>query len=107
MTPQDLFARMGEAFVPANAQGVKATIQVSLSGDEGGDWTVKIADGTCDVSQSIAANPDMKLSMSADDYVAMSTGNLNPMNAFMQGKIKLQGDMGLAMKFQNMFKLGG
>jgi putative sterol carrier protein len=34
------------------------------------------------------------------------TGKVNPMNAFMQGKVKLQGNLNLAMKFAEIFKLG-
>jgi putative sterol carrier protein len=35
--------------------------------------------------------------------VALSRGEINPMNLFIAGKITLQGDMTLAMKFQEMF----
>jgi putative sterol carrier protein len=41
--------------------------------------------------------------MTADDYVKMASGELNPVVAFMQGKIKLQGDMSLAMRIQEIF----
>jgi putative sterol carrier protein len=44
--------------------------------------------------------------MEARDYVALTRGEANPMNLFMSGKIKLQGDMTLAMKFQEMFDMG-
>jgi putative sterol carrier protein len=43
--------------------------------------------------------------MSAEDFVGMVNGTVNVMAAFMQGKIKLEGDMGLAMKFQSIFGL--
>jgi putative sterol carrier protein len=41
--------------------------------------------------------------MDTVDYVALSKGEVNPMNLFLGGKIKLQGNMTLAMKFQEMF----
>ena len=106
MKPQDLFDKMPAAFVPEKAQGVNATVQIELSGEDGGTWVVNIADGKVAVTREPMENPTMTLAMDAQDYMDMVSGKLNPMNAFMQGKVKLKGDMGLAMKFQNMFKLG-
>ncbi len=106
MTPKELFERMPSAFVPENAARLDATIQFDLSGDNGGQWLVKIADGQCEVTEGTGDSPTMTLSMEANDYLDLVAGRLNPMNAFMQGKIKLKGDMGLAMKFQKMFKTG-
>jgi putative sterol carrier protein len=39
----------------------------------------------------------------SDDWLNILSGALNPVSAFMGGKIKVQGDMGLAMQFQNWF----
>lgn len=47
---------------------------------------------------------DCTVSVSQDDLLAIMTGNLNPMMAFMSGKIKVQGDMSVAMKMQTLFK---
>lgn len=105
MNPQDLFDKMPAAFNPAAAEGVEAVIQINLTGDQGGTWVINIADGKVDVSKDPVEDPTMALTMDATDYTDMVSGKLNPMNAFMQGKIKLAGDMGLAMKFQNMFKM--
>jgi putative sterol carrier protein len=44
--------------------------------------------------------------MEASDYVALVNGEANPMNLFMAGKIKVEGDITLAMKFQEMFDQG-
>jgi sterol carrier protein 2 len=45
--------------------------------------------------------------MTAQDYVDRITGKLNGQMAFMSGKLKISGDMGLAMKMQNLFKRPG
>lgn len=105
MDPKQLFEKMPAAFVAEKAAGVNAVIQINLTGDKGGTWSVNIADGQCTVDEVPAESPSMALTMDAGDYTAMVGGKLPPMTAFMQGKIKLQGDMGLAMKFQNMFNL--
>jgi len=47
----------------------------------------------------------MTLTADSTDYVKIFTGELDGMSAFMQGKIKLAGDLNLAMKLMGMFKL--
>jgi len=98
-----IFPQMAENFVPEKAEGVDATIQFELSGDNGGNFWLRIADGKCEAGEGTADNPKMTLRAAADDWYAVSTGETNPMQAFMSGKIKIQGDMGLAMKLQTMF----
>jgi putative sterol carrier protein len=38
------------------------------------------------------------ITMSADDFSELMAGRLQPTSAFMQGKMKVDGDMGIAMK---------
>jgi len=40
---------------------------------------------------------------SFEDFIALTKGELNPMNAVMSGKVKIKGDMGVAMKLQTLF----
>ena len=103
-TPQEIFDQMSNSLNTDAAKGMNATIQFNLSGDDGGQWYVAIKDGKADVSQGSASSPNMTLSMSASDYVDMIMGKLNGQMAFMSGKLKISGDMGLAMKMQSLFK---
>jgi putative sterol carrier protein len=48
----------------------------------------------------------MTLTADSQDYKDIVTGRTKAMNAFMQGKVKLQGNLNLAMKFAEIFKLG-
>jgi putative sterol carrier protein len=107
MTPQEIFDQMPANLNPDAAKGMNAVIQFNLSGDQGGQWNVAIKDGKAEVHQGTASSPNMTLSMSAQDYVDMIMGKLNGQMAFMSGKLKISGDMGLAMKMQSLFKRPG
>jgi len=67
------------------AKGMNATIQFKLSGDNGGEWYVIIKDGKAEVQKGTAPSANMTMSMSASDYVDMTTGKLNGQMAFMSG----------------------
>ena len=99
----EAFASIQESFDASKAAGAAGTILFDLSGEGGGKWAVKIAEGACELIEGGIESPTTTLSMSAEDFVGMVNGTVNAMAAFMQGKIKLQGDMGLAMKFQTIF----
>jgi putative sterol carrier protein len=100
---KEIFEKMPAAFVPDKAANVNATVQLELTGEGASDWALKIANGAISITEGRADAPNLTLTMAADDYVALSRGEINPMNLFIAGKITLQGDMTLAMKFQEMF----
>lgn len=105
-TPADIFAKTPGNLIPEKASDMNAAVAFDLSGDGGGQWTVKIADGSCTVEDGITEGADATISMDGSDYVDMMTGKLNPMMAFMGGKVKVSGDLNTVMKFQTMFKTG-
>ena len=102
-----LMHRMPKAFRPEAAQGVNSVIQYHLTGAEAGDWIVTIQDGQCTVAEGTAEKPSMTLSADSQDYKDIILGKSNAMTAFMQGKVKLAGDLNMAMKLPNYFKLAG
>ncbi len=97
---------MPAAFQSARAGNVKAVVQFNLTGDGGGTWTVKIAEGKCAVTEGASDAPNATVTAAAADYLALTRGELNPMSAFMGGKLKIAGDMSLMMSFQNWFAMG-
>src|SRR5947207_12092033 len=103
MTPEDILKEMPNSLNADAANGMSSTIQFNLSGDNGGQWYVTIKDGKAEVTKGTASSPNMTLSMSASDYVDMTMGKLNGRLAFMAGKLKISGAMGLAMRWQSLF----
>ena len=57
----------------------------------------------CEVQEGAHTAPDITISMSAKDYLDMVAGKLNGQMAFMTGKLRIAGDMGLALKLQSLF----
>lgn len=103
---QELVKNHEKAFKPEVAEGVEAVIQYHLTGDEGGDWIINIRDGRCTVDEGTAENPTMTLSADAQDFKDVLTGKADGMQYFMQGRLKLSGDLNLAMKLTTFFKMG-
>ena len=104
-TVKETFDAMAGRFRAEKAAGVNATIQYDISGDQGGTWNAGIKDGTCAVNSGAAAAPSLTLSMSSQDWLDMVGGKLSGQMAFMSGKLKLKGDMGLAMKIGGLFQV--
>lgn len=102
-TPAEIFSNVTERFNADKAKGVDMSIVFDLSGDEGGTWAVRVADGQAKVVEEAVDNPTATVKMDAQDYVDMTTGKLNPMMAFMSGKVKVEGDLNSVMKFQQIF----
>lgn len=101
-----IFPEMVAQFDPQKADGIEANVQFDLSGDNGGLYWLKIADKQASLGEGRVESPKMTVRGTAEDFVALARGQLNPMQAFISGRIKIQGDMGLAMRFMNLFNLG-
>ena len=100
MTVGEMFEAMPAVFRPEKAKGVQTVIQFRLSGPEGGDWYVTVADGVLTTGEGAVDDPTATIRMDATDYVDMMAGRLNAMEAFMQQKIRVEGDLSTVMKFQ-------
>lgn len=102
-TAGGILEEMPSYFLPDKAQGARATFQFELSGDGGGTFVISVADGQCSVSEGPINSPSVILKMAASDFMAMAKGELDAMKAFMGGRIKGQGELGLAMRFSEWF----
>ena len=105
-TIRDIFAQMPSRLDPEAAAGLDVVIQFDLAGDGGGVWHCAISEGACAVSEGAHDGPTMTVTMEAADYVELTSGALDGMTAFMSGRLKIAGDMGLAMKMQSLFRMG-
>ncbi len=101
-TVRELFAVLPERFDPADWEGHDVTMNFDISGDEASQWTAHIVDGTLAIQEGVAPNPDMTMITSDEDLLAMVNGDLNPVSAFMQGRVKIKGEMKWGLKLQSL-----
>ena len=80
-----------------DAVGSDSGLGSSVKFDFGADGVVRIDGGTVD-NQDLPA--DCTIQVAKADFEQMAQGQLDPTMAFMSGKLKIQGDMGVAMKLQ-------
>jgi putative sterol carrier protein len=98
----DVLTEMAANF-DADAWGDEdAVLQFNISGDGGGKWYATIEGGALSLEEGTADSPAMTMICSDEDLLAMVNGELNAISAFMQGRIKIDGNMSLAMKLQKL-----
>ena len=108
LTPKEVFDEQLPPKLKAKGDSVtkvNAIYQFDITGTDGGKWWVDttISGGNVGTGE----NPGAKCTiiMTDKDFVDMVTGKLNGQMAFMTGKLKIKGDMGLAMKLGNVLGL--
>ncbi len=79
--------------------GDNSPIKAVIKFDFGDDGNIRI-DGTQTppVVDNSGGDADCTVKVSYEDFQSMISGNLNPQMAFMTGKLKVEGDMSLAMQ---------
>jgi putative sterol carrier protein len=101
-TPKEfLEEQLPKRFNPEKASGVNVTVQVNVTGEDGGDWTVTIKDQQLDVKQGSQSNPDLSLQMADKDFVDLVNRKMSAERAFFTGKVKFKGNIALALKLRD------
>ncbi len=97
-----------ESFLPGRLKAkpdvvtkINSSYKFIINGDGGGTWVVDL---TKPGGAITAGDGDAKCSitMASQDFVDLMNGKLNPQMAFMSGKLKVAGDMGLALKLGSL-----
>jgi putative sterol carrier protein len=85
------------------AAGQKATIQQVITGGDGDThYWITIADGQIDLGVGDVEDEDATITQSYDSAAALARGELSPITAFMTGKLKIAGNMGLILGLQGV-----
>jgi putative sterol carrier protein len=95
--------KMPRVFTPEAAGDLSAVIAFEVSGSETFRAYVHIEDGTCTVTEQPSRDPDLTILTPSDVWVAISRGELNGQQAFMEQRFKASGDLSLLLRMGNLF----
>jgi len=90
-------------FNAEKAKGVSGIVQCMFTGNQASDWVIRIEDQECSVDEGTTNNPDLTIKADAEDGVKILTKQMDPMRAYMLGRVKVFGDLSLGMKLTNFF----
>lgn len=85
------------------AEDVTVVYQFDLSGTQGGQYSVQVKEGACTVQSGVHADPQVTISMAGEDCLKLLNGKLNVPASVMTGRLRVSGDMGLAMQLKSLF----
>jgi putative sterol carrier protein len=105
-TVREIFEAMPASFQPGAAAGLVAVIQFDIRGPDGGAWYAEIRDGSLALREGMHPAPSATVRSTDADYLAVANGTLGEMKAFLTGKIRVSGNLAVAMKLNRLFKRG-
>jgi putative sterol carrier protein len=100
MDPREFFDSLPSRIDPAKTAGVNKSYVFDIEG--AGVWKVDVTDAGVEVTDG-GGDADVTIHASEETFRAIAEGKQNPTTAFMTGKLKIDGDMGAAMKLQKLF----
>jgi predicted Zn finger-like uncharacterized protein len=89
---KDFFETQHTRFIPEKAEGVNAHVSYNITGDGGGEWTLIVNNGTCDIREGGDPSAKTHARMTVKTYLKLAMGKLDGRVGFMLGKIKIKGD---------------
>jgi putative sterol carrier protein len=108
MTPEpssirDALDWLKQRFCSDAARELCITYQFELEGDSGGVFGLMVDSGRLELTQAAVAQPDVILRISASDLFGVLSGRENPDLLFMAERLRVDGDLSLALKLRKLF----
>ena len=89
---KDFFETQHTRFIAEKAEGVNAHISYNITGEGGGEWTLIVNNGACEIREGGDPSAKTHARMTSKTYLKLAMGKLDGRVGFMLGKIKIKGD---------------
>lgn len=102
----DTFKIMKGSLTPELVKTTQGVYQFDVSGEHPGVWYVDLKNGSGSLGSGEApSKADVLMNLDSDTFIKMFSGSLKPTMAFMSGKLKIKGDMALAIKLEKLMAM--
>ena len=99
-TPREFFEELRTRVDPETTRGKRASYRFDVEG--AGSWHVDVDDGSLSIDES-DADAECVIAMDESTFMRIVRGEQSPTSAYMTGKVKVKGDVGLAMRLRELF----
>lgn len=105
-TPRDFF----EGFVPTSLESVSASLPEDvvvafyIDGEQGGSWQVHHDEGGSTVGPAGDGPKDCEMWCDSETFMRMVQGSLGSNRAFLSGRLRISGDVGLALALEGFLR---
>ncbi|HEY2699489.1 MAG TPA: SCP2 sterol-binding domain-containing protein [Pseudonocardiaceae bacterium] len=104
MTLNERFEDLSTRLTISDESDHTKVVQWNITGEESGAWAFEIGNGAARLIPGGVAEPDTTITTSDDTWIAIADGKQDPMKAFMLGKVKVTGNMTLALQVTQLFQ---
>lgn len=96
------FARLKDRFNPEAAAGLDIVFQFSVDDSQ---YHLVVNNGDCELISGEHEDPHITLIMDSETFNAVTTGEVNGMQAYMSGRLRAEGNLMLATRLGDLFSI--
>lgn len=90
---------------PDRAKKIGGVFEFVLDGEEGGTWHLDLS--VPKVAKGPAEKFNVRIKMKVSDFLEVVNGKMNEIAAFSQGKLKVEGNMTMALRLRDILRPSG